>query len=123
PYGLIGTWTFIFQHNSTCPFTGSFSTVATESFDVARVVIVGAFETAGVGGDTYVREDAATTIFGAAATMNVRADDTKKRRGLVRMELDSLIPGSATISSARLRLNLNTTQATHSIAATRVTST
>src|SRR5438094_825762 len=103
-----GTWTVkAFKGSSSNCGTATFpaSPIVTSSFDVARAVIVGAVESGGVGGDTYVREDQAANNFGTATDVEVNPNAGHRKHALVGFDLSGTgISGSVTSATLRLRL-------------------
>ncbi|TMA89557.1 MAG: DNRLRE domain-containing protein, partial [Deltaproteobacteria bacterium] len=106
--GPSGTWTVkAFKGSSSNCGTATFpaSPIVTSSFDVARAVIVGAVESGGVGGDTYVREDQAANNFGTATDVEVNPNAGHRKHALVGFDLSGTgISGSVTSATLRLRL-------------------
>ena len=106
--GPSGTWAVkAFKGSSSNCGTATFpaSPIVTSSFDVARAVIVGAVESGGIGGDTYVREDQAANNFGAATDVEVNPNAGHRKHALVGFDLSGAgISGSVTSATLRLRL-------------------
>ena len=106
--GPSGTWTVkAFKGSSSNCGTATFpaSPIVTSFFDVARAVIVGAVESGGVGGDTYVREDQAANNFGTATDVEVNPNAGHRKHALVGFDLSGAgISGSVTSATLRLRL-------------------
>ena len=71
--------------------------------------------------DSYVREDGATTNFGADAAANVKSDLDKRRRMVIHFPLPS-VPTGCRVTGATLRLNASASTAGRTIYAYRAAS-
>lgn len=118
--GPSGIWSVVVDQNTSGDCSGGsggFSSAGNAVvFDVARAVIIGAGTSASdnPGGDTYVQENAAGTVTGATATtMYVQSQSAANRRVYLRFDLSAAspaaLPGTATVTDARLRLMVATT--------------
>jgi len=96
--------------STNCPSASYTPTpISTVSFDVARVVVIGAAPSPvplGGGGDNFAREDTPTgqVLSPTATAMDVRADSTKRRRSFLQFVLPA-IPGGNMVTNATLRLS------------------
>jgi hypothetical protein len=110
--GPSGAWTAELQQgdqnpggSNPCSATTSYTTRQVARFDVARVVIMGAIESGGLGGDGGIEEQIPGTVpnGGVGPVLSVRTERNKNKRTFVRFDLSSA-GLSGTISAAKLRL-------------------